>query len=178
MKNEKTKDSQESTPKNQEVKTARAKFSAALHIVNPDCAGIDMHKEKIWVCTSNELRSGSVPNVSTFDTDSRSIRCLVSYLKNGGVKTVALESTGVYWMPTYMALREAGLSPVLINPSDPKRISGRPKTDKGDCIWICRLHHYGLLRGSFIADEKTLQMKELLRAGECMQKSLSKPYRR
>ena len=174
MKNEKTKDLKESTSKTKEVKTARANFSASLHIVNPDCAGIDMHKEKIWVCTSSDLRNGSVSNVSTFDTDSRSIRSMVSFLKDSGVKTVALESTGVYWMPTYAALREAGMSPVLINPSDPKRISGRPKTDKGDCIWICRLHHYGLLRGSFIADEKTLQMQELLRAGEYMQKSLSK----
>lgn len=112
--------------------------------------------------------------MSTFDTDSRSLRSLVSHLQAANVKTVALESTGVYWMPTYMVLRDAGLSPVLINPSDPKRISGRPKTDREDCIWICRLHHYGLLRGSFIADERTQQLKELVLAREHLQESISR----
>ena len=164
------------TPKNSECKQQGAnspKFNGNLHVVNPVCAGLDMHKEKIWVCTSNDLKSSGKPSVRTFDTDTPSLRGLASFLKDGGVTTVALESTGVYWMPTFTVLREAGLNPVLINPSDTKRISGRPKTDREDCIWICRLHRFGLLRASFVPDSRIAAIKELLTARANFQKAKS-----
>lgn len=140
-------------------------FSRCLSVRNPLCAGIDMHKKTIWLCMSPSLASGT-PAVSTFQTSTPELRRLVDVLKSGGVTTVAMESTGVYWMPTYRMLRDAGLDPILINPSDVKRISGRPKTDRADCIWICRLHQYGFLRSSFIAEDKVYALKELERTRE------------
>ena len=156
-----------------ECKPDRVKFSSALQVVNPNCAGLDMHKEKIWVCTSNDLPCDGKPRVKTFDTDTPSLRRLASHLKAEGVTTVALESTGVYWMPTFTVLREAGLNPVLINPSDTRRISGRPKTDREDCIWICRLHRFGLLRASFVPDGRIAVLKELLSARANFQQAKS-----
>ena len=65
------------------------------------------------------------------------------------IRTVAMESTGVYWVPVYNILSDAGLEAILVNAREIKGVKGRPKTDRLDCMWICRLHSYGLLRGSF-----------------------------
>ncbi len=141
------------------------RLSAEITVKNPFCAGLDLHKETIWACASPSLAAGC-PEVRTFKTSTPELRRLASYLKSQRVTTVAMESTGVYWTTTYRMLRDEGLNPILINPSDPKRISGRPKTDRQDCIWICRLHQYGFLKASFVAPDDVRALKELERARE------------
>jgi len=76
---------------------------------------------------------------------------------------VAMESTGVYWIPLYELLESNGFEVVLVDPSYTKQVKGRPKTDRLDCQWIYRLHSVGLLAAAFRPDEKTCQLRSYLR---------------
>ena len=78
------------------------------------------------------------------------------------IQTVAMESTGVYWVPVYNILSDAGLETILVNAREIKGVKGRPKTDRLDCMWICRLHSYGLLRGSFVPPVNVSALKTSL----------------
>ena len=136
MKKAKSTANVKSTPKNSECKQQdanRPKFNGNLHVVNPVCAGLDMHKEKIWVCTSNDLKSSGKPSVRTFDTDTPSLRGLASFLKDGGVTTVALESTGVYWIPVWDVLEAGGIEVRLVDTREVRMVPGR-KSDIKDCV--------------------------------------------
>jgi transposase len=87
-----------------------------------------------------------------FRTETAGLRKMAAWLRERGVTSAAMESTGVYWDAPMRILRESGTEAVLVNAKEIKSVSGRPKTDKNDCQWICRLHAYGLLRGSFIPE--------------------------
>ena len=149
-----------SSEKNQTVR-----YTKRLEVVNPHCAGLDIHKEKIWVCTS-PFHDGVAPEVSTFATDTGSLEKLAAYLQERKITTVALESTGVYWLPTFLMLRQKNLNPILVNPRDVKNIKGRPKSDRADCVWICRLHSYGFLRASFVPPDAVLDLRSFYYALE------------
>jgi transposase len=149
-----------SSGKNQAVR-----YTKNLEVVNPHCAGLDIHKEKIWVCTS-PFRDGVAPEVSTFATDTGSLEKLAAHLQEKKITTVALESTGNYWLPAFLTLRRAKLNPILVNPRDVKNIKGRPKSDRADCVWICRLHSYGFLRASFVPPDEVLDLRSLYYAHE------------
>jgi len=136
-----------------------------MEIINPHCAGLDLHKDTIWVCTGPFL-DGVTPEVVTFPTHTEGLHQLVKHLKERQVTTVAMESTGVYWLAPYLALLDAGLAPCLFNPSALKSINGRPKSDRADSMWICRLHSYGLLRASFIAPPNILNLRNLCNTRE------------
>jgi len=146
-------------------KNQAAKYTKSLEVVNPRCAGLDIHKEKIWACTS-PFRDGVVPEVSTFGTDTGSLEKLAAHLQERGITTVAMESTGVYWLPAFLMLRQANLNPILVNPCDIKNIKGRPKSDRADCVWICRLHSYGFLRASFVPPDTVLDLRSFYYAHE------------
>ena len=116
-----------------------------LAMVNPNVAGIDVGAKSIFVCAGHSDGSQEVREFSTFTVDLKS---MVTWLQKLGVKSVAMESTGVYWIPSYDLLAEAGLEVFLVNPRTIKAIN-RKKTDVEDCQWIQQLHSYGLLKGSF-----------------------------
>jgi len=137
-----------------------ARFSSKLEISNPHCAGLDLHKDTIWACTA-PFKDGVAPEVVTFPTHTEGLNKLVKHLKERNVTTVAMESTGVYWLAPYLSLLEANLNPCLVNPGDIKNIKGRPKSDRADSVWICRLHSYGFLRASFIPPASILTLRSL-----------------
>jgi len=87
----------------------------------------------------------------------------VSYLKSHAVTTVAMEATGVYWIPVYAALEKAGIEVFLVNPSHAKNVPGRPKDDKLDARWLQKLHKFGLLAASFRPSEDIRPLQEFWR---------------
>src|SRR5207249_3046490 len=91
------------------------------------------------------------------------LQAILAWLHESHVTTVALESTGVYWIPLYELLESAGLEVFLVDPSYTKQVKGRPKTDRADCKWIQRLHRLGLLAAAFRPDEKTCVLRSYLR---------------
>src|SRR6266699_1250909 len=90
---------------------------------------------------------------------------LVEWLQSCGVKTVAMESTGVYWIPPYQKLEAGGLVVVLANARHLRQVPGR-KTDVKDCQWLQRLHSYGMLQGSFRPAEEYCRLRSLMRHRE------------
>jgi len=116
-----------------------------LLIVNPDAAGLDIGRDEIWACVPADR---ATPAVRKFGTYTPDLQALADWLVSCGIKTVALESTGVYWIPIYEMLEARGLKVYVVNPGHLKHVPGR-KSDVQDCQWIQRLHTYGLLSASF-----------------------------
>jgi len=90
---------------------------------------------------------------------------MADWFERCGVRTVAMESTGVYWIPAYEVLEQRGFAVVLVNARDAKHVPGR-KTDVSDAQWLQRLHEYGLLRASFRPDAGIAALRDYLRQRE------------
>ncbi len=130
--------------------------AAALNLVNPDAAGIDVHSNMHMVCVPADRDANPVRQ---FGASTADLHQIVAWLKKRGVKTVALESTGVYWIPLYELLESEGFDVNLVEPGQLSRCGARPKTDVLDAQWIQRLHSYGLLRGSFRPPDSVLALR-------------------
>jgi transposase len=113
--------------------------------VNPHAAGIDIGAREHWVCVPADAAPNPVRKFGTFTAD---LEALADWFQECGVTTVAMEATGVYWIPVFQILERRGLQVLLVNARQTKNVAGR-KTDVQDCQWIQRLHTYGLLQGSF-----------------------------
>jgi len=148
-------------------KTKKVKYQKSLAMVNSHSAGLDLHKETIWSCHLDDKLDAVI---NTFGTCTADVKALGNSLLKANVESVAMESTGVYWIPVYNILQSMGLKPVLINAREIKSVAGRPKTDKQDCMWICRLHSYGLLKESFVPDINVSALKNLC---DCRDKIIS-----
>ena len=134
--------------------------AAPLTVVNPDAAGIDVHSDMHMVCVPADRDANPVRQFGAYTADLHEI---VTWLHKCGVKTVALESTGVYWIPLFELLESEGFEVNLAEPGQLSRCGARPKTDVLDAQWIQRLHSYGLLRGSFRPPESVLALRAYFR---------------
>lgn len=130
---------------------AKRKFN----ILNEHAAGIDIGSREIFIA----LPSGEVKSFGTFTSDFSSA---VEYLQSNNITTVAMESTGVYWVSLYDMIEQAGINACLVKSTMVKNVPGR-KTDVSDCQWIQQLHSYGLLRASFIPDDQTRKLRSYVR---------------
>lgn len=116
-----------------------------LSVVNPNAAGIDIGSQEHYVAIP-EGRHGRP--VESFGCVTAELERMANWLKACGVDTIAMESTGVYWIPVCAVLEDHGFEVVLVNPRQIKSTKGR-KTDVQDCAWIQKLHSFGLLAPSF-----------------------------
>ena len=130
-------------------------MKAPLEIIHPHAAGIDTGSRHFYVDAGEE----DIRVFTTFTEDCNLIR---DYLLANGIATVAMESTGVYWVTLYDVLEEAGIEVFLVNGRDAKNLPGR-KSDVKDCQWLRQLHSYGLLRKSFIPGGDTRRLRSYLR---------------
>lgn len=128
-----------------------------MDIVNPNCAGIDVGSKSHFVAVGQSLE-----DVKEFGVYAEDLTELCLWLKEHGVKSVALESTGNYWQNLYVELEKHGLAVTLCNGKFTKNAKGK-KTDVKDCRWIQKLHSLGLLTGSFLPDETTEQLRTYCR---------------
>jgi transposase len=144
------------TSQNQKKKTV---IDPAWELINPAAAGIDIGSREHWVCVP--ARSAE-KNVRPFGTFTADLDALADWLQECGVQTVAMEATGVYWIPVFQILERRGFQVVLVNARQTKNVAGR-KTDQKDCQWIQRLHTYGLLQGSFRPADKYCVVRTYLR---------------
>jgi len=103
--------------------------------------------------------------VRSFGTFTADLHRMADWFERCGVRTVAMESTGVYWIPAYEVLEQRGFAVVLVNARDAKHVPGR-KTDVSDAEWLQRLHEYGLLRASFRPDAEIAALRDYLRQRE------------
>ncbi len=145
--------------------TLRQKEAAqveALPLLHPHAAGIDIGSRSHWVCVgfATDADSGLTRE---FAAHTDGLKAIVAFLHEHQVNTVAMESTGIYWVPLYELLESEGFEVLLVDPSYTHQLRGRPKTDRRDCQWIYRLHSVGLLAAAFRPDEKTCQLRAYLR---------------
>jgi transposase len=119
--------------------------STVFERINPNAAGIDCGSSEHFVAVPPDRDPRPVQSFPTFTSD---LHRLADWIVACGVTSVAMEATGVYWIPVYEILEARGLEVLLVNPRHVKNVPGR-KTDVSDCEWIRDLHSVGLLRGSF-----------------------------
>ena len=131
-----------------------------LSVVNPDAAGIDIGAEAHWVAVPIDR---DPEPVRPFGTCTADLEALVTWLQACGVTTVAMESTGVYWVPLYELLEARGFQVLLVDARQVARAPGRPKSDAKDCQWIQRLHSYGLLSAAFRPADQVVVLRAYLR---------------
>src|SRR5438445_3204524 len=141
--------------------------SSLLERLNPNAAGIDCGAATHYVAVPADRDPTPVRAFQTFTAD---LHRLADWLTACGVTTVAMESTGVYWIPLYEILEGRGLDVVLVNARHVKNVPGR-KTDVVDCQWIQELHSVGLLRGSFRPTAAITALRAYLRHRETLVQS-------
>lgn len=127
--------------------------------LNLNAAGLDIGAEAIYACVPQGRDRESVRCFKTFTAD---LRVLADWLCQCQITTVAMESTGIYWIPVYEILAARGLAVYLVNARHIKNVTGR-KTDVLDCQWIQQLHTYGLLQASFRPGEDICALRTLVR---------------
>jgi len=132
---------------------------AALPIFRPNTAGIDIGAMEILVAVSPDLDAEPVRSFGTF---TRDLEAIAGWLEACGVTSVAMESTGVYWIPLYQVLVDRKIEVCLVNARHFHNVPGR-KTDVLDCQWLQYLHSVGLLRGSFRPEQVICAVRTLLR---------------
>jgi transposase len=132
----------------------------ALPVINPDAAGIDVGAKEHLVAVPCDR---DPQPVRTFQAFTPELHELAGWLKRCGIKTVALESTGIYWISLSEVLDQYGFEIRVVNARHVKHVPGRSKTDVLDCQWIQKLHSLGLLNGSFRPDQQIRKLRTYMR---------------
>jgi transposase len=146
----------------------------SLHIIHPAAAGIDIGSSEIYVAVSDDRSDNPVRRFDTFTED---LHNAAKWLKECGIESIAMESTGVYWIPVFQILECYGFDVILVNARHVKNVPGR-KTDVQDCQWLQYLHAVGLLTGSFRPDQDICAVRSLLRHRDNLVKSASSDVQR
>jgi transposase len=146
-------------PKRKQKPTIDVKPVDALSQINIDAAGLDIGAEEIYVCVPADRDQQPVQAFRTF---TRDLYALADWLSACQIETVAMESTGVYWIPIFEILESRGFEVYLVNARHLKNVPGK-KTDVLDCQWIQQLHTYGLLQASFRPPEDICALRALVR---------------
>jgi transposase len=141
------------------TKKTNVKRISQLPVINPKAAGIDVSDTEMMVAypiNSKQLA------IQAFGCYTRDLHSLAQTLQQNGVTTVAMESTGVYWVSLFLLLQEYGFEVCLVNAKHVKNVTGR-KDDESDAEWIQKLHSCGLLSASFQPDTMTRTLRSLVR---------------
>jgi transposase len=137
-------------------------------VVHPNAAGIDIASQMHYVAVPPDRDETPVRKFGSFTADLHEI---AQWLKQCGIDTIAMESTGIYWVQLYLILEEYGFEVFLVNARQIKNVSGR-KSDVLDCQWILQLHTYGLLNASFQPTSITRELRTYMR----QRKNLTEGY--
>jgi transposase len=160
-------------------KNSTGKTTQSLPVLQPDAAGVDIHPRSIYVGVPQDRASVTVRSFGSYTPDLMEI---ADWLAECKIRTVAMESTGVYWIPLYEVLEDRGFEVLLVNAHHIKNVPGR-KSDVADSQWIQFLHAVGLLRASYRPPKEICALRAIVRrravlvrdAARCvqhMQKSL------
>lgn len=127
--------------------------------INPHAAGVDIGSREHWSAVPPQAGRPSVRRFGAFTAD---LEGMADWFEQCGVTSVAMESTGIYWIPLFQILERRGFKVILVNARQIKNVAGR-KSDVQDCQWIQRLHTYGLLQGSFRPEDPYCALRTYLR---------------
>jgi transposase len=143
----------------QQGRTRQQRAAQTLAVINPDVAGIDVGAREHFVAVPADRDPRPVRRFGAFTAD---LQALAQWLVKCGVRTVVMESTGVYWIPLYQILEDQGLTVMLVNARHVKHVPGR-KSDVQDCQWLQQLGSFGLLSGSFRPEAEICVLRSYMR---------------
>jgi len=133
-----------------------------MEVLHPHCTGLDVHKDTVVACVRHMTQGTVKRAIKTFKTTTEELMALSEWLSAEGCTHVAMEATGIYWKPVWHILADGEFKLVLANAAHVKNVPGR-KTDVNDATWLADLMAHGLIRGSFVPDEQTQEMRNFLR---------------
>jgi transposase len=146
----------------------------SLEVIHPDAAGIDIGNESHYVAVPQKRDSEPVRR---FGCTTAELKAIAAWLKQCGIRTVAMQSTGVYWIAVFDILEEAGFEVYLVNARETKNLPGR-KSDVQESQWLMKLHTYGLLRNSFRPVQEIRTMRTYWRQRNDFVRSASRHIQR
>jgi transposase len=129
----------------------------SFEVLHRNACGIDIGATSHWVSVPPERDAQAVREFGCYTPD---LAAMVAWLKQCQIETVAMESTGVYWIPVFQVLETHGFEVILVNAYHVKSVPGR-KSDVLDCQWLRQLHSYGLLCGSFRPADQICVLRRL-----------------
>jgi transposase len=133
-----------------------------MEVLHQHCAGLDVHKDSVVAAVRHMVGGEVKREVRTFRTTTQDLMGLSDWLSAQGCTHIVMEATGVYWRPVWHILSDGEFELVLANSPHVKNVPGR-KTDVNDATWLADLMAHGLVRGSFVPDEQTQEMRNVLR---------------
>lgn len=140
-----------------------------LTVINANVAGIDVSDTTMVVALPINSKELELKTFSCYTCDLNEI---INHLKSHDIRSVAMESTGVYWVPLFLMLQENGIEAYLVNAKHVKNVTGR-KNDESDAEWIQKLHSCGLLKASFQPDNMTRSLRSIVRHRKSLVKTAS-----
>lgn len=147
--------------KKQKRGAARVDQGSKLSVIQPDVAGIDIGSREMFVCGPADEQGRR--ELRVFATTTGQIQECVRWLKRQRVRSVAMESTGVYWIPVLEIMESSGLEVLLVDTRPLSRVPGRDKSDAEDGQWLQTLHSHGLLRGAYRPSEQISELRTIVR---------------
>src|SRR6195256_6497350 len=129
-------------------------------------AALDIGKAELVCCVrvpGGPGKSRRMQEVTTYKTMTRSLLVMTERLRELGVTRVIMEATSDYWKPPFYVLETAGFETWLVNPKDVKHLPGRPKTDKLDAVWLCKVAERQMIRPSFVPAPEIRKLRDLTR---------------
>jgi transposase len=141
------------------LKKEKVRKISQLTVINPKAGGIDVSDTEMMVAIPIKEEQIEIRAFGCYTIDLKEI---VNYFKEHGITSVAMESTGVYWISLFLLLQENGIEVFLVNAKHVKNVTGR-KDDESDAEWIQKLHSCGLLRASFQPDNMTRTLRSIVR---------------
>ena len=148
-----------------------------MEVLYPHCAGLDVHKNTVVACVRHTVDGTIKREVRTFKTITKELLALSEWLAAEGCTHIAMEATGVYWKPVWHILSDGDFALVLANAAHVKNVPGR-KTDVNDATWLADLLAHGLIRSSFVPDQQTQEMRDLLRTRKQLARERSRHVQR
>jgi transposase len=133
-----------------------------MDVLHERVAGLDVHKATIVACVRTMAAGKVERECRSFETTTAGLLALLAWLRESGCTHVAMEATGVYWKPVWNILSDGVFKLILANAAHIKNVPGR-KTDMNDAMWIADLVACGLLRASFVPDERLQDLRSLMR---------------
>jgi transposase len=148
-----------------------------MEVLHPHCVGLDVHKDSVVACVRHMMGGAVKREVRSFQTTTKGLIALSEWLSAEGCTHIVMEATGVYWKPVWHILSDGEFELVLANAAHVKNVPGR-KTDVNDATWLAELLAHGLVRGSFVPDEQTQEMRNLLRTRKQLVRERSRHIQR
>src|SRR5260370_41730957 len=141
---------------------AQLEEERTMEVMYDRVAGLDVHKATIGACVRLGAGRKVTRECRTFDTTTDGLRALLAWLEECRCSHVAMEATGVYWMPVWKILSEGDFTLIVANAAHIKQVPGR-KTDINDAMWIADLLACGLIKASFVPEEDIQELRALMR---------------